>query len=167
MPEQFYTTFHWLPVITPELYTHFESKIGPIRSDIVLWTLCSGSSRLSATMAQLPFLQAVLFPVDLRYGWDLRDSYHQQLLQRANDKYKPFLTTIEPRNQHWCKHNRDDHTEELIQRQRDSDTPVLKFLMTHSIHLTREHQNVQFECAKISAIWTNSPLQCLKHHRHV
>ena len=97
MPEQFYTTFHWLPVITPELYTHFESKLDH-SCTIALWSLCSGSSRLSSTMAQLPFLQAVLFPVDLRYGWDLRDSYHQQLLQRANDKYKPFLTTIEPRN---------------------------------------------------------------------
>ena len=94
MPEQFYTTFHWLPVITPELYTHFESTIGPIRSGIALWSFCSGSSLLLATMAQLPFLQAVLFPVDLRYGWDLRNNYHEHLLQRANDKYRPLLTTI-------------------------------------------------------------------------
>ena len=105
MPEQFYTTFHWLPVITPELYIHFESTIGPSR--IALWSFCSGSSLLLATMAQMPFQQAVLFPVDLRYGWDLRNDYHQQLLRRANEKYQPFLTTTEPRNQHWCKHNRD------------------------------------------------------------
>ena len=32
MPEQFYTTFHWLPVITPELYTHFESKVNEVPS---------------------------------------------------------------------------------------------------------------------------------------
>ena len=33
LPEQFYTTFDWLPVITPELYTYFEKTV-PVTQQI-------------------------------------------------------------------------------------------------------------------------------------
>ena len=37
LPEQFYATFDWLPVITPELYTHFEATISTDIPAIALW----------------------------------------------------------------------------------------------------------------------------------
>ena len=101
LPEQFYTTLDWLPVITPELYSHFEAATSTETPTIALWSLCSGSSRLSLQMTQLPFLQAVLFPVDLRYGWNLQNTRHQQLLQGDNKLYKPYTTIVELRNNPW------------------------------------------------------------------
>ena len=81
MPESFYSLYHWLPVITPAVCAKFlevRAACGHTKCD--LWTLCSGSSRLAACYSSLPFCRMVLFPVDLRYGWDLRCSSHQLLL---------------------------------------------------------------------------------------
>ena len=84
IPELFYSTFSWLPVITPDnakefvktMKTHSQ-KFG---NHFMLWSWCSGSSRLLTTMASLPFISKVLFPVDLRYGWDLNHKPHRELL---------------------------------------------------------------------------------------
>merc|ERR1712023_488900 len=116
---------NWLPVITPELHTHFEAATSPHAPSITLWTICSGSSQLATQMTQLPFMQAVLFPVDLRYGWNRLDRQHQQLLQRTNQHYKPHTTTFELRNRHW---NRTSKTDLEAQHERELETPMLKFV---------------------------------------
>ena len=136
LPEQFYTSFDWLPVITPELYTYFEKTV-PVPHQIALWTIFSGSSRLNTHMSQIPFLQAVLFPVDLRYGWNLRNSHHQQLLQRANKLYKPFTTTVELRNHPW-KYTSKDDSETLEVRK--LELPMLQFVAQHAIHLANTNK---------------------------
>ena len=70
-------------------------------------------------MSELPFLQAVLFPVDLRYGWNLLDKDHKQLLQRANKHYKPHTTTFELRNRNW---NRTSEYDCEAQQKRQRET---------------------------------------------
>ena len=112
-------------------------------------------------MTQLPFMQAVLFPVDLRYGWNLRNPYHQQLLQRANNLYKPFTTTIDSRNHPWRKISKDDsetlHAQQL-------ELPMLQFLAQHCIHLAKHQQKVIIEGPARSTIWSDTPLGRLRDH---
>ena len=107
IPEQFYTLFSWLPVITPQNYwsfqKHMKSKLGTNSIGVTLWSWCSGSSRLTATMASLPFLRMVGPPIDLRYGWDIRVKSCQELLVQADRFLKPLVTTFEPRCKHWSR----------------------------------------------------------------
>eukprot|EP00959_Pyramimonas_sp_CCMP1952_P058747 1226667-Pyramimonas_sp.AAC.1 len=106
IPEMFYTTLKDLPVITPSSFPMFQNILLEVLSDgsfgdqfpiISLWTWCSGSSRLALIMLSAPFNQLVLFPVNLRYGWDLRLPEHQQLLRTADRQFSPMETTYEPR----------------------------------------------------------------------
>ena len=161
MPEQFYTTLDWLPVITPELYVHFEAATSTEIPTIALWSLCSGSSRLSLQMTQLPFLQAVLFPVDLRYGWNLKNQHHQQLLQRANKLYKPFTTTVELRNHPWKYTSKDDQEKRQAQQ---LELPMLQFIAQHAIYLAKHKQKVIIEGLKASTLWSDTPLGRLRDH---
>ena len=101
------------------------------------------------------------FPVDLRYGWNLRNPYHQQLLQRANNRYKPFTTTIELRNHPWRKISKDDsetlHAQQL-------ELPMLQFLAQHCSHLAKHQQKVIIEGPARSTIWSDTPLGRLRDH---
>ena len=63
----------------------------------------TGSSRLLTTMASLPFLYYVLFPIDLRYGWDVRLKRHQELLAWIDSQLRPLCTTFEPRCKYWSR----------------------------------------------------------------
>ena len=112
-------------------------------------------------MSQIPFLQAVLFPVDLRYGWNLRNSHHQQLLQRANKLYKPFATTVELRNHPWKYTSKDDS--ETFEA-RKLELPMLQFVAQHAIYLAKHQQKVIIEGPRSSDIWSKSPLGILKDH---
>ena len=102
-----------------------------------------------------------MFPVDLRYGWNLRNPYHQQLLQRANNRYKPFTTTIELRNHPWRKTSKDDsetlHAQQL-------ELPMLQFLAQHCSHLAKHQQKVIIEGPARSTIWSDTPLGRLRDH---
>ena len=115
-------------------------------------------------MSELPFLQAVLFPVDLRYGWNLLDKDHQQLLQRANKHFKPHTTTFELRSRNWHRISKRDLEAD---HRRQQETPMLQFVARHSIYLTEHQQNVIIEGPSRSIMWTCSPLQALKDRRDV
>ena len=105
LPEHFYTNRKDLPVITPDACAHFLDVMTTLkpRPHITLWSWCSGSSRLTYTMSSMPFSELVLFPVDLRYGWDIRLPEHQLLLQRVDALLRPHTTTMEPRCKYWSK----------------------------------------------------------------
>ena len=71
MPEQFYTRSK-LPVITPENCEAFIRNVSVPALGIFIWSWFSGSSKLLSVAMHLPFLACVLFPIDLRLGWDVR-----------------------------------------------------------------------------------------------
>ena len=64
-----------------------------------LWEVCSGSGRLSllALMSGL----TVLFPVDLRYGWDVGYGLHQYLLREVQQELAPEDMMMEPNCRPW------------------------------------------------------------------
>ena len=108
--EYFYTTTK-LPVITPDNAKDFMSLISNVGFDCIMFSLYSGSSRLLLTMTGLGFSKCVLFPIDLRYRWDLGHKEHQQLIVELDTIYKPRCTSAEPRCKHWSiSGNRRDPT---------------------------------------------------------
>ena len=62
IPEFFYSKTK-LPVITPSNVRLFTSALADLTGLVLLWTWCSGSSRLGLTMLSPPFSRCVLFPV--------------------------------------------------------------------------------------------------------
>ena len=91
IPEVFYTQTQ-LPVIRPSNVRFFLEKMSKYSGSIALWSWCAGSSRLTLNMMSLPFRRFVLFPVDLRYGWDIRLPSHQVLLQEVDEEIIGKLT---------------------------------------------------------------------------
>ena len=162
IPEFFYTNLHWLPVITPDYAEEFINVMSSIRNglDVMLWSWCCGSSRLLYTMTGLPFSAMVLFPIDLRYGWDIGYAKHQRLLDKIDTAMKPFMTTLEPRCKYWSRAGtRRDPV--LTQELRTAEKPMLRYVAKHAISLTKDQRHALAENPLSSAMWKESPLTCL------
>ena len=106
LPESFYSDKR-LPVITPLNYDawleHMVWSLTPEEFEdlkIELWSWFSGTGRMAKTMMTKTKAWAVLFPVDLRYGWNLMNVKHRKLLREIDDFFQPNVTTMEPR----CKY---------------------------------------------------------------
>ena len=125
IPEYFYTKTG-LPVITPANVTQFMNCMKRFGKRFILWTWCSGSSRLALTMLLPPFNHLVLFPVDLRYGWDIGDRQHQQLLIQVDTCFLPATTTFEFRCKYWSRAGNRRQAAET-QRLRLQETNLLTF----------------------------------------
>ena len=97
-------------------------------SDIT-WDLqerCSGSGRLS-TQARKEGL-CVGFPVDFRYGWDLRNPRHRSLLDEVGAFFKPLVEFSAPDCRLWSAARRKvDVSRETIERQ--LELPALQWLL--------------------------------------
>ena len=167
IPEMFYTTLKHLPVITPSCFPQFcealRKSFGDKLPRIALWTWCSGSSRLALIMLSAPFDQLVLFPVDLRYGWDLRLPEHQQLLTSADRRYRPLVTSYEPRCKYWSRMGSGRDPEATAER-RSNETGMLKFILQQLCDTVQDKRHGLCENPKSSAIWSKSPLAALQHH---
>ena len=165
IPELFYATNNWLPVITPENYDEFETvmKKGPYHGFPTLWSWCSGSSHLSLCISSLPFLCAVLFPVDLRYGWDLKRRPRQIKLQRADKIFKPRITSMEPRCKYWSNMGTSRKIQDTLEL-RQSELPMLKFMTSHAIMIVKDFRDAFLENPRSSSIWTKSPLAAILDH---
>ena len=146
-----------LTVITPrncEAWLQHMSQ----HSTTTLWTWFSGSSRLAATMAATPFLQPVLPPIDLRYGWNVNDSRHQRLLNLLDDTFKPFFTTYEPRCRAWSVAG-VSRGHDKTQRLRQEEHHMLTYTATRIQHNIDTQRHALVESPKSSSIFTDSPLK--------
>ena len=157
IPEHFYTTTK-LPIITPDNYQQFMRTIIPNNYYFFMFSLCSGSSRLLLTALQSPFDQVVLFPIDLRYGWDLKYEPHRRIITIIDHYYKPFLTTMEPRCKYWS--NAGSRREpQLTEQLRNEERPMLTFLSNHGIKVVKDNRAALAENPKTSALWNRSPFE--------
>ena len=157
IPEQFYTRFQ-LPVITPNNVAEFIAVISRIPNlQITLWTWFSGSSNLAATMSSSPYFNLCLFPVDLRYGWDISTRLTQRVLHDVDELFRPLATTLEPRCKSWSHagSRRDPNTTHAI---RNKEGPMLSFVVNHAHKLHKCCRLWWAENPKTSAIWTESPM---------
>lgn len=94
LPEQFYTKTR-RKVIRPDNVRSW-MKAQHRRHKAHLWELCRGTGRLSL-IALLSGL-TVLFPVDLRYGWDIDYAPHQALLCEVQMTLNPSKLHIHGTN---------------------------------------------------------------------
>lgn len=89
-----------LPAITPSNCRKFMTVFSDLRfCSIEFWSLCSGGSRLEYCLDLLNAV--VLFPVDLRYGWNLSDKSHQDLLLEVHALFQPSIVHLSPRCKFW------------------------------------------------------------------
>ena len=122
---------------------------------MALWSWCSGSSRLTLNMMSLPFRKLVLFPVDLRYGWDIRLHSHQVLLQEVDSLFSPKVTSFEPRCKYWARCSQDSGSS------RDADQRLLHFIASHICHLHDDNRGWVVEQPRDTTIFKSSPLSIL------
>ena len=163
LPEKFYQG-SLLPVITPDNVDQFvkylqDNQLDLDQLSVHLWSWYSGTGRLARTYMDSTTEHAVLFPVDLRYGWDLQNIAHQNELQEIDVLFQPLVTTMEPRCKFWSIAGKTRHPSITFQ-QRKKEDQMLQFLVTH-ITMLLEKRYVAVENPMSSAIWTHSPLKQL------
>ena len=83
VPEGFFTRTK-LPVVTPENVEEWFDKASKTTQELHMQVFMSGSRRL--TCLCLTAGLDVGFPIDDRYGWDLRNTQHQGILDRITSK---------------------------------------------------------------------------------
>ena len=161
IPEIFYTRF-MLPVITPQNVDVFVEKF--IKSGLVatLWCWFSGSSNLLTIAMSSPLYICGLFPVDLRYGWDISVPAVQMKLQQIDSLLKPKITTFEPRCRHWSQSG-SRRDAKLSEQFRSSESNLHVFLYNHICHVHRDWRLWMLENPKSSTLLKKSALSALTH----
>eukprot|EP00435_Cladocopium_sp_Y103_P048511 s541_g14.t1 len=157
IPEMFYTRTR-RPVVRPDNVKQWMKKQkGQERYH--LWELCSGSGRLSL-LALLSGL-SVLFPVDLRYGWDIGYKPHQHLLQEVLHQFTPDVVHKSPNCRPWSvSFNRCDPAK--VQQERDAERPCLSYLESVAWEQHKNNRGSLLEQPWSSAAWKELELpgQC-------
>ena len=166
LPEQFYT-YTQLPVITPDNLQEFLEHMSCLGMDldvhIKLWSWFSGTGRLLNTAKENGY--AVLFPVDLRYGWDIRRQDVQKKLKRVDYIYKPQVTSMEPRCKYWSIAGRS-RSPDVTRQERNKEEQMLQFLVKHCHMLEASERLALVENPKTSDIWTDAPLKDLQFEEY-
>ena len=159
--ETFYTHYR-LPVITPSNVDVFVEKFAQSGLVATLWCWFSGSSQLLTTAMSAPFYMSALFPVDLRYGWDISDNATQLKLQQVDAFLKPKITTFEPRCRHWSQSgSRRNST--LTEQVRQSESSLHVFLYNHICNINKDWRLWLLENPKSSALFKKSALAALDY----
>ena len=112
---------------------------------------------MALTMMSPPFSRCVLFPVDLRYGWDLRSQEHQKLLLEVDRIFKPQVTTMEFRCKYWSRAGNRRNPEDT-KRYRAAESSMLVFGSNHICMLHKENRGWLVENPNGSATFQHSPL---------
>ena len=94
----------------------------PLKWDFVEQWSCSG--RLS-TQA-LKRLGSVGFPVDYRYGWDLKSPRHRRLLDEVHSMFSPKVTFSAPDCKLYSRARRTTDQEKQ-KAERESEVPMLNW----------------------------------------
>ena len=123
-PEEYYTKTGFRPVTPKNFGSWFQAAKGRnLRWHA--WELCSGSGCFSwfCVMAGL----VVGFPVYFRYGWDIGNKSHQQMLWSAFEEFQPGTLQASPDCAPWSvSGNAKDYDQRMQERQ--AERPSLTFL---------------------------------------
>lgn len=112
IPEEYYSRTGFRPVTPKNFSTWFASAKGRgLRWHF--WELFSGSGRLSLILLLAGL--TVGFPMDMRYGWDLNNVNHQQMIKKAQVEFQPGVMFMVRSVAHGlCPHPRRTRTSELL-----------------------------------------------------
>ena len=142
---------------TPANAFEFVRRINALQIVIVFWSWFSGSSRLLLTFMLSPFQQTVLFPIDLRYGWDISIVAIQKLILWIDEALRPICTSIEPRCRFWSKSG-NTRKPETTQTEREKERPLHNFVCGHVGKIVHSRRHVLVENPQTSALWIASAL---------
>ena len=152
MPEEFYRHSN-RRVVTPDTFPAWfkEAKRHGVKWQI--WELFSGSGRFSL-LCTLAGLMAG-FPVDFRYGWDIGNPAHQDMLWSAYTTFEPEVIFGSPRCKFWsiAASRRDRH--QLLQ-DREKDRSALVFLQRLYAEQVKKSRGYLLEQPLSSAMWEES-----------
>ena len=154
IPEEFYMQ-SGAEVVTPH---NFETFMDAHADVDITWDFqeqFSGSGRLSSISLQHGL--ATGFPVDLRYGWDLNNTDHQQLLVRARTRFKPRIKFSAPDCRHWGVQS-STFDKEYLEQARQEEYGQLEWLFLDNKHQHDQGLAYGNENPDRSAIFVKSPL---------
>ena len=143
-------------VVTPDNFDKWFATHINLSVRWVLQEQFSGSGRLSLTahQQQLP----VLFPVDLRYGWDLRQHDHRNNLDLVRERFKPLVKFSSPDCRLWTAMTNTKPTSE-VNTDRKKELPMLEWLYGDNCQQAKLGLGYINENGLRSQIWTQSPLR--------
>ena len=156
--EEYYTKSGQCPV-TPENFSEWKQTRRAQRKS-QFWEICSGSGRLSyvALLAGL----AVTFPVDYRYGWDLSNREHQEMLLQAQTSADPDCVMFSPSCGPWSQSaNRLSMEDQEALRQEERQT--LQFIKRMAQSQADRGKGFVVENPWGSALWKHSALANLEN----
>ncbi|CAE8712610.1 unnamed protein product [Polarella glacialis] len=158
IPEEYYNNSKQ-SVVTPDNFHVYMQRTTETTWD--LWEHCSGSGRLSLIALRAGL--RVGFPVDSRYGWDLRNDSHRKLLDAAFVRFRPGMHFTAPDCRIWGQAgNRADPYERELER--ELDRPSLLWLHEKNKLQDSSGRGYANENPVGSDIFTQSPLL---HNQHL
>ena len=155
IPEEFYKKTK-LPVVTPENHAAFMQAHQSLAITWALQEQFSGSGRVSweAYRNGLP----TLFPVDLRYGWDLNLLAHRKMIDLTRNAMHPLVKYSSPDCRHWTSMTNANPDREGLALARQQEFPMLDWLQHDNHRQAVTGYGYVNENGKLSQIWTQSPL---------
>ena len=156
MPEEFYTTTKY-PLIIPDTCETFVNMTKSLKVMCLFQEVCSGSSRL--TLKASRYL-VVAFPVDFRYGWDLRKKEHCVLISWTRQTLGIEINFYSPTCKPWSQ-SANRSNPEAIQARRAEQEPILKWIVSETHEIDADHNSWIVENPKTSRAWRQSPLTVL------
>ena len=115
----------------------------------------SGSGRFSAEACHQGI--SILFPVDLRYGWDVNNPEHRKLQDMVRDKLKPLFTWSSPDCSQWSAIN-NLNDQKKVESARQSQLGMLEWLHQDNKIQALSKRGYGNENGLRSQIWIRSPL---------
>ena len=153
IPEEYYTTTGLHPV-TPHNFKDWFAQAKGRGLQWHAWEICSGSGRLSLILLMAGLV--VGFPVDYRYGWDINNYDHQQMLWQAQKEFQPGYMHFAPDCAPWSVAGTSkDPVERLKERKRD--WPGLSFIQDACQEQSRLGHGYGVEQPLGSAMWQPLP----------
>ena len=116
----------------------------------------SGSGRVSYVAYATGL--SVLFPVDLRYGWDLTLPEHRKMLEQVQNHFKPIVKFSAPDCRHWTAMSNAHPDKDQLAKDRKLETPMLEWLHQDNQKQAKLGHGYANENGLRSQIWSQSPL---------
>ena len=158
IPEEYYTKSGLRP-ITPNNFQKWFSRAKGRGLKWHFWEVCSGSGRLSLTLLLAGLV--IGFPVDARYGWNLRNSNHQHMLDMARQEFQPGVIHHSPDCGPWSvsANTKDPETKHC---ERLQEQPSIAWVQRSCEDQSRHDRGYLVEQPWGSAMWRDdneSPLR--------
>ncbi|CAK0846103.1 unnamed protein product [Prorocentrum cordatum] len=159
IPEKFYTKTK-LTVITPRNADSFLKHLQDYKiTSVDMQEHFSGSSTLSFWAWKCEF--SVLFPTDMRYGWNLGLKEHQDIITRFQKAIRIQVKLYTPECTPWSQASQTADPERKAAN-RSADLPALQWVSDECKNTNLDGTDYVIENPAKSAIWEESPLKELQ-----